>query len=388
MALPHFLLKLTSARRIGPVPPVAPPQPGRPFSMPLWLAEKRMVLLFVLVAVVALALMARLFVGWGPSAPASGTAAAPATLSIMPPSYRSTYPMQAFTVRTPPRNVVFTRLNDPDPTFKALDFAKLKNLRAVSATNASQLVLEQRTYLARHNYSWSPSGFLDAARRGDLAALQAYLQAGMAVDVRNAFSSTALHAAAESNQLEAAKLLLAAGADINAVTTNLQTPLHRAVAQGFPAMTQLLITAGAKTDAATVEGWTPLFYAVDGNNQELIAYLIERGANPNLQDRFGNAPLTIAARKNYLETVRNLIKLGAKANATDLMGRTALHYAVGGGFYQLTKVLLENGAKADIRDRNGILPMDIALANQDLAIANLLLANGAKRPSALGRSRP
>ncbi|RYD47096.1 MAG: ankyrin repeat domain-containing protein [Verrucomicrobiaceae bacterium] len=354
---------------------------GEDAMTPQWLTGKWVLLgLGVVILVVALA-MVRLFMG-GAEVLAPSTSAA----LVTGPDYHATYPAQVFTTKPVARHTVFTRPENTRNTFNPLSSDAIAKARSVSvSTPEQQATLQHREVLAAAGYSWSVNGFFEAARKGDLRALTAYLQAGMPVMSRNTFSSTALMAAAEANQIEAAKLLLAAGAEVDASTTNLQTPLHRAVASGFPAMTELLLTAGARPDSATLEGWTPLFYAVDTNNLRLVDYLVSMGARPDRQDRYGNTPLMLATRKNATEMATKLIKLGASTNAVDLSGRTALHYAVRGGFYQMSKMLLENGSKAVVADRSGLTPMDIALGQQDLAIANLLLANGAKRTNVLGK---
>lgn len=349
-----------------------------------WPVQRRMGVGLVAVAGLAALVLASKLLGGGANGPqiAGGSDIVP-ELSHSP-SYANTYPMQIFNTK-PVQRAVQPASTATNLTFRGIESADLRNPPKYSDISATtQAVIKDRQYLAQHGYSWSPEGFLSSARKGDLEALQTYLRAGMSPGTRNAFSSTALHAAAESNNMEAAKILLRAGANPNVATTNLQTPLHRAVSQNLPAMTKLLLAAGANPKATTLEGWTPLFYAVDNNNQALMEVLLAAGSNVNATDRFGNTALTIAVRKNYIGIVQRLIYLGAKVNVADLAFRTPLHYAVGGGYYQLTKLLLENGAKADVRDKNGLLPMDIALANQDLALANLLLANGSKRPQLLG----
>lgn len=356
------------------------PAQGGYAAAPNWLTGKWVMLALGLVIVIVGVAMLRLFMG-GASVLTPPT---PALAGV--PSYHATYPAQVFTTKPVARHTVFTVPENTRNTFSPLTKEALARARSVSITTPEQqAALQQREILAAAGYSWSVNGYFEAARKGDIRALTAYLQAGMPVMSRNAFSSTALMAAAEANQLESAKLLIAAGADVNAATTNLQTPLHRAVASGFPAMTQLLLAAGAQPEAATLEGWTPLYYAVDTNNLSMADYLIATGAKPDRQDRFGNTPLMLATRKNSVEMANKLIKLGAATNAADLTGRTALHYAVRGGYYQMSKMLLENGAKATTADRSGLTPMDIALGQQDLAIANLLLANGAKRTNVLGK---
>jgi ankyrin repeat protein len=369
------------------LPKFTPSEPGASLKgMPLWLTNQR-----VIVGLVGIAVVGTSFLAWsilGTSSQADGTNAdlnPPASQ----PSYRSTYPIQIFKTQSTPRNTVYT--SNPDgvgsTTFRGLSADDVKNFVSTMQNDPPSAVtkMNQRAYLAKAGYSWTPEGFLEAARQGDVNALRAFLVAGMDVNSRNAFSSTALHAAAEANQLAAVKLLLAAGADLESATNTLQTPLHRAVANNLPAMTQLLITAGARIDSATLEGWTPLFYAVDNNNKKLVEYLLAAGSKPNLSDKFGNTPLILAIRKNYVDTATRLIGLGANVNARDITGRTALHYAVSKGYYQAAKMLLQNGSKADIKDLKGILPMDIALANQDLSIANLLLASGSRRSNALGK---
>lgn len=354
-------------------------------GMPLWLTNRNAIIALSVFAVAVLFLLIKLAFTGKPSTEIADDHAVP--LTVAPPAYQFTYPAQVFKGKSAPRAMVYT--SSPDgiaaTTFKALNVDDVSRVMAIRNSTTEVTALNQRQYLAEHGYSWTPEGFMESARKGDLPAMRAYIIAGMDAKTRNSFSSTALHAASEANQLDAAKLLLAAGADVDVATTTLQTPLHRAVANGFPAMTQLLITAGARTDAATLEGWTPLFYAVDTNNQKLAEFLLASGATPNMADKFGNTPLILAIRKNYVTMAKRLIQLGAKANMTDLTGRTALHYAVSNGYYQGAKILLDNGAKAEIRDRNGVIPMDIALANQDLSIANLLLANGARRSNALGK---
>lgn len=354
---------------------------GEAAAAPQWLTGKWVLLGLAAVILIVAVAMLRLFIG-------GSDLLAPATPPMLAgsPDFHATYPAQVFTTKPVARHTVFTVPENTRNTFSPMTNDSVARARAVSySTPEQQAALQHREVLAAAGYSWSVNGFFEAARKGDIRALTAYIQAGMPVMSRNTFSSTALMAAAEANQIESAKLLIAAGAEVDATTTNLQTPLHRAVASGFPAMTELLLAAGARPDSATLEGWTPLYYAVDTNNLRMVDYLVSMGAKPDRQDRYGNTPLMLATRKNSLEMAVKLIKHGASTNAVDLSGRTALHYAVRGGFYQMSKTLLENGSKATVADRSGLTPMDIALGQQDLAIANLLLANGAKRTNVLGK---
>lgn len=391
MALPKFLSHPAIAKWQGRLPSqlgealqgMGPGGERDSRPMPEWLTGKWVMLILGVVIALVGFFMLKLYLGGS-----DDTSYTQATASPAAPSFHSTYPAQVFITKPVARHTVFSVPENTTNTFSLLTPEAIEAARKnAPRTPQDAAALKQREFLATNGYSWSVNGFFEAARKGDVPALTAYLQAGMPVAARNTFSSTILIAAAEANQIEAAKLLMAAGADVNAASTNMQTPLHRAVANGFPAMAQLLLAAGAQPEASTLEGWTPLFYAVDTNNLSLTDYLISVGCKPNRQDRFGNTPLMLATRKNSFEMARKLVKLGANINAADLAGRSALHYAVRGGYYQLTKMLLENGAKSTTSDRNGFTPMDIALGNQDLAIANLLLANGAKRTNVLGKKK-
>jgi ankyrin repeat protein len=60
------------------------------------------------------------------------------------------------------------------------------------------------------------SSIHELASQGNIAALQACLDSGAAVDSRDSDGCTALHFAADRGLCDVAMLLLAAGADINA----------------------------------------------------------------------------------------------------------------------------------------------------------------------------
>jgi ankyrin repeat protein len=301
-------------------------------------------------------------------------------------AFEQTYPNDVFISKQPPRAVI---MNNPEGvasnTFQQLSSAELTALgRTTSSSINDPSGVKQRQFLAQIGYSFTIEGYMSAVRKGDIKAINAFLNSGMELNTRNAFGSTALHAAADSNQLGALNVLLARGAELEATSTNLQTALYRAALANNAAVAGRLIEAGANTNATTLEGATPLFAAANNNNRNLAEMLLKNGANVNLKDRFSNTPLTMAVRGNFTQMASLLLKYGANPNQTDLTGRTVLFIAASNGAYQLAKVLLENGAKADFRDKNGIQPMDVALANNDLAIANLLLANGARRPQVLG----
>jgi ankyrin repeat protein len=70
------------------------------------------------------------------------------------------------------------------------------------------------------------------ARNGDTAALQAYLDAGVPVDLTNSSGDSLIMLAAYHGHVDTVRTLLAAGADPNKVNDRGQTPLAGAVFKG------------------------------------------------------------------------------------------------------------------------------------------------------------
>jgi ankyrin repeat protein len=68
-------------------------------------------------------------------------------------------------------------------------------------------------------------GLLDAAAKGDAAAIERALATGVNVDARDEAGCTALLVATHNNRIAAARVLIAAGADVNAKDNIADTPI-------------------------------------------------------------------------------------------------------------------------------------------------------------------
>jgi ankyrin repeat protein len=194
------------------------------------------------------------------------------------------------------------------------------------------------------------AGLIDAARRGDAAALRKLIGEGASVQARDGRGATALLAATHGNHVEAARLLIAAGADVNARDNIEDTPFLYAGAEGRNAILKMTLAAGADLKSTnryggtalipaahhghpeTVKillatridkdhvnklGWTALLEAVilgDGGktHTEIVRLLVEAGANPNIADRDGVTPLAHAKKRGYRAMIAILEKAGAK----------------------------------------------------------------------------
>jgi uncharacterized protein len=156
---------------------------------------------------------------------------------------------------------------------------------------------------------------LDAAKRGDVAAVRALLKGGADPNTAQGDGLTALHVAAEKGSLELARVLISAGAKVGSVTRiGSFTPLHVAAEGAHAEIVRALLEAGADPAAVAVpSGATPLHLAAKALNGEVtIQLLLDRGAPVNaLEASHGQTALMMAAAAGHAGTVRELLRRGA-----------------------------------------------------------------------------
>ena len=87
------------------------------------------------------------------------------------------------------------------------------------------------------------------ARRGETAALTAFLDGGLSTNLANQSGDTRLMLAAYHGRAETVTALLASGADPDRVNDRGQSPLAGAVFKGEDAVVAALLAAGADPDA-------------------------------------------------------------------------------------------------------------------------------------------
>lgn len=89
---------------------------------------------------------------------------------------------------------------------------------------------------------------LDAARAGDTALLERYLDAGAPVDLIDPQGNSLLMLAAYHGHAGTVRVLAARGADVDRVNDRAQTPLAGAVFKGEREVLEVLVAAGADPD--------------------------------------------------------------------------------------------------------------------------------------------
>ena len=158
-----------------------------------------------------------------------------------------------------------------------------------------------------------------AAKAGDLAAVQAELDAGVDVNAKDGIRRTPLHYAAWRGHKELVALLIAKGADLNAQSVFGKTPLDEAIERRRIETAELLIAEGADVNAKSDLGETSLDWANRYN----------QGSTADLLRKHGGRSGSIhgAARDGDIEAVKDFLASGTDVNEKDKNGRTALHLA-------------------------------------------------------------
>ena len=119
---------------------------------------------------------------------------------------------------------------------------------------------------------------LDAAARGDGAAVRRLVADGVDAGTCQGTGRTLLHYAAAQGDRETAELLLRKGADVSARSLAGETPLHLAARHNHAAMVRLLASKGADLGAESRAGGTPLDYASEAHCAETAKLLEELAA--------------------------------------------------------------------------------------------------------------
>jgi cytochrome c len=121
-----------------------------------------------------------------------------------------------------------------------------------------------------------------------------------------------IHDAAKKGDLAAITAALDAGADANGKDV-FATPLYYAVKGGHLEAAKLLISRGANVETPSIWG-PPLLPAVFDGRIEFVRLLLVNGANPNAQLQSKTA-LHTAAERGWLDGVKALVEAGADVNA-------------------------------------------------------------------------
>jgi len=199
--------------------------------------------------------------------------------------------------------------------------------------------------------------FLNAARAGDIARLEALLAADPSLlNARNDLGQSALLLACYHRQTGAVDFLLARGPELT---------LHEACAAGvLPRVRELVAERARRIDTHAGDGFTPLALACFFGHADVAEHLVNQGANLNLAAanvmRVAPIHAAVAGRKRAI--VEMLLAAGADVNQRQHQGWTPLHAAAQNGDEDLVSCLLAHGADRFARSDSGQSPLDLAMS--------------------------
>jgi len=216
----------------------------------------------------------------------------------------------------------------------------LKHAEELGLTDVQDLLLRK---------SSQDSELVQAAKDGNVQAVQNLLSAGTAVNMRDEKGVPVIIWAATNGHTEIVRLLLERGADINI------------------------------KDRAT--GVTALWIASQEGHTQVVKLLLENSADPNTKSSDGVTALWIASQEGRLDVVRLLLDMDKDADVNVKRtsdGVTALWQASNNGHTNVVKLLLDKGADVEIkRTSDGVTALWQASWKGHKDIVRLLLDKSA-----------
>ena len=147
---------------------------------------------------------------------------------------------------------------------------------------------------------------LEAAIKGDLAALEAAVAQGGRIDGRDPeHDQSALFLAVMFGRAAVAGYLVRSGANVNDRDDQQRTPLMVASIKTAP----LLIENGADRDARDVTGATALIKAATRCDRDMIRLLLSYGANAGLKTNDGQTAVDIAEEFGLTDVVEQVRRI-------------------------------------------------------------------------------
>ncbi len=152
-----------------------------------------------------------------------------------------------------------------------------------------------------------------------------------------------LHIAVARGDVAAVETSLAAGVPADLLAADGLAPLHWALASSNPEIVELLLERGSPIDVRSDEDATPLMNAVQAKTLEKVLFLLARGADPNACDRRGFTALHRAAEMGLPDIAKALLDKQASPDC-DAEGHTARSLATQRGHTDIVALLDAHGS--------------------------------------------
>lgn len=192
----------------------------------------------------------------------------------------------------------------------------------------------------------------------DLAVREAHLDMLPEIinhgDVNDANSRgyTALHHAAFWDEAEAVDALVEGGAHVGVRENGGWTPLHAAAIKGSSEAVRALLRHGVDPSALDGEGRAPLHLAAEHGHIYAAEALLAAGADAGLRDASPHeySAFDLAALRGRVGVMAAIMKHGVDVNAADSRGCTALQRAASAEKTQAMHILVEAGARGLVEE--------------------------------------
>jgi len=241
------------------------------------------------------------------------------------------------------------------------------------AADAGKLLeTEEQGRWELYKVSHAPDTLHAAAAKGDTAALDGYVTAGIRMGTpesvtlqkrENILGMMPLHVAVESGQLETVEYLLKRRVDIDAGDFFRVSPMHLAAIEDHYECARLLLANRAVASSPDVEGDTPLHWAATKGHSEVCKLLITYRAPVDPRNKHEWTPLHRAVYNNRKACVHELFKLGANLHARNKDGNNALHLACFMNHLGMVEQLLGMGSRMAERNSRGKTPYELCISD-------------------------
>jgi ankyrin repeat protein len=236
--------------------------------------------------------------------------------------------------------------------------------------------------LEKLNVKFTPDDFVQSADKGDLKAVQLFLEAGMDCNAQDTTGSTALMAASKNGRIEVVNKLLEQKLNLNLQDKQGETALELAAANNQADVVKLLLKKNADPNIEDQSGWSALMKAVYQGNTACVESLAVQSHQEV------NRALLVAALTGHKEIVKVLLDNGAEVDTRADDGRTPLMLAAAKGDADMVAALLAVGAEPTLVDKSGATAAALAAAKGYNDLANHLQQSPAPAPAASAASTP
>ena len=211
---------------------------------------------------------------------------------------------------------------------------------------------------------------MNAAKDGNIKAINRYLDTGSDVNERTTEGKRALAIAASEGHTDAVRLLIDRGADVDAVDSYNTTALIVAATSGHDEVVDLLLANNANPLASDDSGGSPLVNSAYFGHAKTVRLLL--GKIPKLGKQDGEELLLLTSGLGHAGVVTALLDYGVDVNGRGKKSRTALMAAAFFDQAEIIRLLLKRGANPAVQDEDGESASSVAEEKGNDEIIGLL----------------